>query len=65
MQTISPPVYVGPTFQQLPVSTRPWETAVDPGTPFPTAIFPIPGKNYIDGLGSVITPTRVVGGLGN
>lgn len=34
-----------------------------PGTPAPGRTFP--AGNYIDGLGSVVTPTRIIGGLGN
>jgi hypothetical protein len=65
MQTISPPTAGSTSFQQLPVSTKPWEVLSHAGSPFPSATFPIPGKNFIDGLGTVVTPTRIVGGLGN
>jgi hypothetical protein len=54
-----------PPYQQLPPTTRPWEIGPIAGSPFPSATFPIPGKNYIDGLGTVITPTAVRSGWGN
>jgi hypothetical protein len=52
-------------YQQLPVTTRPWEIGPIAGSPFPSPTFPIPGKNYIDGMGTVITPTSVRSGWGN
>jgi hypothetical protein len=65
MQTISPPTGGSTSFQQLPVSTKPWEVGPIAGSPFPSASFPLPGKNYIDGLGTVVTPTIIRGGWGN
>ena len=65
MQTISPPTAGSTAFQQLPVSTKPWEVLSHAGSPTPTQTFPIAGKNYIDGLGTVVTPTIVRGGWGN
>jgi hypothetical protein len=57
--------YVPPAYQQLPASTKPWEVGPIAGSPFPTAYFP--AGSYIDGMGSVVTPTvtRAIGGLGN
>jgi hypothetical protein len=66
MQTISPTNYVPPAYQQLPVSTKPWEVGPIAGSPPPAQTFP--AGSYIDGLGSQLTPTgvtRVIGGLGN
>jgi hypothetical protein len=40
-----------------------WEDGPLPGNPAPGRTFP--AGSFIDGLGSVVTPTRVVGGLGN
>jgi hypothetical protein len=40
-----------------------WETGQIAGTPAPGRTFP--AGSYIDGLGTVVTPTRVIGGLGN
>jgi hypothetical protein len=55
-----------PLYQQLPVSTRPWEIGPIAGSPFPVSTFP--AGHFIDGLGTVVTPTgpvRTMGGLGN
>jgi hypothetical protein len=40
-----------------------WEVGPIAGTPAPGRTFP--AGSYIDGLGTVVTPTRVIGGLGN
>jgi hypothetical protein len=40
-----------------------WETGPIAGSPAPGRTFP--AGAFIDGLGTVITPTRVIGGLGN
>lgn len=63
MDTITPQAYVPPAYQQLPQSTRPWEVGPIAGSPFPVKTFP--AGNYIDGMGSVITPTSVRSGWGN
>jgi hypothetical protein len=65
MQTISPPVAPQPAFQQLPVSTKPWEVLSHAGTPAPAQTFPLAGKNYIDGMGATVTPTIIRSGWGN
>lgn len=51
-----------PLYQQLPQSTRPWEIGPIAGSPFPIATFP--AGHYIDGMGTVITPTPVRSGWG-
>jgi hypothetical protein len=40
-----------------------WETGPLPGNPAPGRTFP--SGSFIDGLGTVVTPTRVYSGLGN
>lgn len=52
-----------PLYQQLPVSTRPWEIGPIAGSPFPAPTFP--AGHYIDGLGTVVTPTSIRSGWGN
>lgn len=64
MDTITNPAnYVAPPYQQLPVTTKPWEVGPIAGSPFPPKTFPV--GSYIDGLGTVITPTSVRSGWGN
>jgi hypothetical protein len=55
---IQPPPRMGPAPQSLS-----WEVGPIAGNPAPSTTFP--AGHYIDGLGSVVTPTRVIGGLGN
>jgi hypothetical protein len=61
LSQIQPAPIMGPQPQGAQMAN--WETAVDPGNPFPKNRWP--AGSYIDGYGNVITPTRVVGGLGN
>jgi hypothetical protein len=60
---ISPPPLMGPAPQGAQMAN--WETATDPGVPFPPNRWPPRTPGYIDGLGTTVTPTRIVGGLGN
>ena len=55
---ISPPPRLGPGPQSLS-----WEQGPLAGNPAPGRTFP--AGSYLDGLGNVVTPTRVIGGLGN
>jgi hypothetical protein len=55
---IQPPPRMGPAPQSLS-----WEVGPIAGNPAPGTTFP--AGHYIDGLGNVVTPTRVIGGLGN
>jgi hypothetical protein len=64
--SVNPQGYTPPAYQQLPTSTRPWEVGPIAGSPFPSPTFP--AGSYIDGYGSLITPSsvvRTIGGLGN
>lgn len=54
-----PPYIMGPG----PQGTQPYEVGPIAGNPAPGTTFP--AGHYIDGLGTTVTPTRVVGGLGN
>lgn len=48
MDTVTNPAnYVPPPYQQLPVSTRPWEIGPIAGTPFPKPTFP--AGHYLGG----------------
>jgi hypothetical protein len=58
LSAISPAPRFGPGPQSLS-----WEVGPIAGNPAPGTTFP--AGHYIDGLGTVITPTRIVGGLGN
>jgi hypothetical protein len=61
ISAITPAPLMGPAPQAAQMAR--WEDGVDPGNPFPAKRWPT--GSYIDGYGNVITPTRVVGGLGN
>lgn len=58
LSQISPIPKMGPGPQSLT-----WEVGPLAGTPAPGTTFP--AGHYIDGLGTVVTPTRIIGGLGN
>lgn len=59
----NPTNYVPPAYQQLPVSTKPWEVGPLPGNPFPPKTFP--AGSYIDGMGSMVNPQSIRSGWGN
>lgn len=56
---IKPPPIMGPG----PQGSQPYEVGPIAGSPFANPT--MPAGHYIDGLGTTVTPTRVVGGLGN
>jgi len=62
-QSINPTGYTPPAYQQLPQTTRPWEVGPIAGSPFPTKTFP--AGSYLDGMGTVVTPTITRSGWGN
>jgi hypothetical protein len=59
LSQIQPPPIMGPG----PQGAAPYEVGPIAGSPFPRPTFP--AGHYIDGMGSVVTPTRVYSGLGN
>jgi hypothetical protein len=58
---ITPAPLMGPAPQAAQMAR--WEGGPVAGNPAPGTTFP--AGHYLDGLGTVVTPTRVIGGLGN
>jgi hypothetical protein len=59
LSQIQPAPIMGPGAQGV----APYEVGPIGGSPFPVTTFP--AGHYIDGMGSVVTPTRTYSGLGN